>query len=95
MLASIALQESSCNQWASGDNGGAHGLMQITSDKCTDGIDCSDPDYNIKTAAYLLKGLIDNSGGNVVKALGQYNGWQPGMTVNSATAAGWSDCCVW
>lgn len=68
--------------------------MQITSDKCQDGVDCSDPDFNIKTGAYYLKSLIDNSGGNVIKALGQYNGWEAGsMSVNSATAAAYSECC--
>lgn len=36
-----------------GDNNGAYGLMQITQDKCTSGIDCSDPDYNVKTGTYV------------------------------------------
>lgn len=67
--------------------------MQITSDKCQDGVDCSNPDYNIRVGAEYLKSLIDNNGGNVVKALGMYNGWQAGMSVNSATAAAYSECC--
>lgn len=43
MLASFALQESSCNANPSGGDG--HGLMQITTDKCGDapGGNCEDP----------------------------------------------------
>lgn len=53
VLAAFAMQESTCNPNASGDNGGAFGLMQITQDKCggRSGADCAAPDYNVATAA--------------------------------------------
>lgn len=77
---------------ASGDNGGAHGLMQITSDKCTSGISCSDPDYNVKTGAKYLKDQLDTYNGNVLLAMGAYNGWYKGLTVAKATAIK-DSCC--
>lgn len=120
LIASIAMQESTCNKdgelystyraflssqeelntvyvqilsfSASGDNGGAHGLMQITSDKCTSGISCSDPDYNVKTGTKYLKDRLDANDGNILLALGQYNGWYKGLTVAKATAIK-DSCC--
>jgi len=92
LLASIAMQESSCNAGAMGDNGGAYGLMQITEDKCTSGINCSDPDYNIKTGAYYFKSRLDANNGNILLALGEYNGWYSGLTVSKATAIK-DTCC--
>ena len=47
--------------------------MQITHDKCTAGINCSDPDYNIRTGAKYFKDRLDANGGNLLLALGQYN----------------------
>lgn len=52
-LASFAMQESTCNKDAMGRDG-SNGLMQITTDKCTAGIDCKDPDYNVKTGSLPL-----------------------------------------
>lgn len=92
MIASIAMQESTCNKDASGDNGGAHGLMQITSDKCTSGISCSDPDYNVKTGTKYLRDRLDANNGNILMAMGEYNGWQKGLTIGSATAIK-DTCC--
>ena len=40
-------------------------------------------DFNIKTATYYFKSVLDQSGGNVLQAMGMYNGWQPGMTIVS------------
>jgi len=92
LLASLAMQESSCRKDAMGDNGGAYGLMQITAEKCSEGIDCTDPDYNIKTGAYYFKNRLDENNGNVLLALGQYNGWYAGLTVAKATAVK-GQCC--
>ncbi|KAM0755750.1 lysozyme-like protein [Meredithblackwellia eburnea MCA 4105] len=95
LLASFAMQESTCNPSVVGDSGGAWGLMQITTDKCNGmgGSACAEPDYNIKTAAAYFKGVLDQAGGDVLSALGSYNGWYPGLTYNQAIAARWSGCC--
>ncbi|CAD6577799.1 MAG: hypothetical protein CYPHOPRED_000383 [Cyphobasidiales sp. Tagirdzhanova-0007] len=92
LLASIAMQESSCIASATGDDGGAFGLMQITQDKCTTGIDCTDPDYNIKTGAAYFQSVLTQNNGNILLACGQYNGWYQGLTVAKATAIK-SQCC--
>lgn len=93
-LASFAMQESSCQAGARGDNGGAFGLMQITEDKCTSGIACDDPDYNVKTAAKYFRDTLDSVNGDLLLAIGQYNGWPAGMTYSQATAAANTGCCV-
>jgi len=77
LLASIALQESGCNPGAIGPNGEI-GMMQITPDKCEG--DCSDADNNIGIGARYFAGVVASSGGNLISAMGQYNGWFPGMT---------------
>lgn len=92
LLASIAMQESSCIASATGDDGGAFGLMQITQDKCTTGIDCTDPDYNIKTGAAYFQSVLTQNNGNILLACGQYNGWYQGLTVAKATSIK-SQCC--
>lgn len=93
LLAAIAYQESTCQAGTSGKAGGENGLMQITHDKCQEGVDCKDPEYNIAAGARYLKDRIDNAGGNVLIALGQYNGWRTGLTVDQATAAKWQGNC--
>ena len=35
------------------------------------------------TGADFFSGLISDNGGNVLKAIGQYNGWFQGLTVVS------------
>ncbi|KAL0576293.1 hypothetical protein V5O48_005702 [Marasmius crinis-equi] len=94
LMASFAMQESTCNPSTVG-GAGEVGLMQITPDKCggAPGGNCFDPDFNIQTATAYFKGVLDGCGGNVFQAIGQYNGWQPGMTIASATAAAGTSCC--
>lgn len=94
MLASFAMQESTCNAGATGGNGEA-GLMQIAPINCNapSGTSCWDVDYNIRRGAELLSQMISNNGGNVIAAVGAYNGWQKGMTINSAQAAKWQGHC--
>lgn len=62
--------------------------MQITKDKCEgrDGAGCSEPYFNVRTAANYFKSLEQSIG--FLPALGQYNGYYPGMTYNVATAMG-------
>jgi hypothetical protein len=95
LLASFAMQESTCNPNESGDSGGAFGLMQITKEKCEgrDTKGCNDPDFNIMTGAKYFASQLDYFGGNVLLALGQYNGWYDGLTYNGATAAAYTGCC--
>lgn len=95
LLASIAMQESSCRPDARGDNGGAFGLMQLIRENCKgrSGSDCSDPEFNINTAAALFSEILANAGGNVLVALGSYNGWYRGMTYKDATRAALGACC--
>ncbi|KAF8606232.1 lysozyme-like protein [Ceratobasidium sp. AG-I] len=94
MIASIMMQESTCNKDTVG-GGGEQGLMQITKDKCggAPGGNCKDPSYNIHTGAKYLADQINNCGGNVLEAVGTYNGWSKGLTYGKATAAAKTSCC--
>ncbi|KIK67191.1 glycoside hydrolase family 23 protein [Collybiopsis luxurians FD-317 M1] len=94
ILASFALQESSCNPATVG-GAGEQGLMQLTHDKCTNapGGNCQDIDYNISTGASYFRGLLDSNNGDVLLSIGSYNGWFRGMTVGDATASANTGCC--
>ncbi|KAI0630341.1 lysozyme-like protein [Trametes polyzona] len=94
LIASIAMQESSCNPETVG-GGGEQGLMQITKDKCggAPGGNCREPHFNIMAGARFLADTLKNNGGSLLPTLGNYNGWQKGLTVGSATQARWSSCC--
>ncbi|ESK96590.1 glycoside hydrolase family 23 protein [Moniliophthora roreri MCA 2997] len=92
VLASFAMQESTCNPNTVG-GGGEIGLMQLTHEKCEGASDCFNPDFNIGTGARFFKKLLDSNGGNVLQSVGAYNGWYPGMTKDAATAARHSGCC--
>ncbi|KAK8847627.1 hypothetical protein IAR55_005486 [Kwoniella newhampshirensis] len=67
MLASFAMQESTCNPGATGGNGEA-GLMQLAHENCGSAPNgnCYDVDFNIQRAAQLFSGLISSNGGNVL-----------------------------
>ncbi|KZT52570.1 glycoside hydrolase family 23 protein, partial [Calocera cornea HHB12733] len=88
-LASFAMQESTCNPGAVGPNG-EQGLMQLTVDKCggAPGGNCQDVWFNINTGANYIQTTISQAGGNVVEAVGQYNGWQTGQTISSVISNG-------
>ncbi|OBZ68247.1 hypothetical protein A0H81_11757 [Grifola frondosa] len=62
LIASIAMQESSCNPDTTG-GAGEQGLMQITKDKCgaAPGGNCKDPDYNIKTGTDFFKTTLNDN----------------------------------
>lgn len=100
MLASFAMQESSCNPNTVG-GAGEQGLMQLTKDKCgaAPGGNCKDPvrtavdflsalpwhsyniqDYNIKTGAKFFSDTLNGNNGDLLKSIGQYNGWFEKMT---------------
>lgn len=95
-LAAFAMQESNCRPDAVGDNGGAFGLMQITKDKCGDAPNgnCADPNYNVKMGAKTFDDGLKEANGNVLKALGGYNGWITGLTKSKALQAKDQGCCV-
>ncbi|GJJ06341.1 hypothetical protein Clacol_000532 [Clathrus columnatus] len=82
LLASIAMQESTCNPGAVG-GAGEQGLMQITKDKCVGapGGDCQNPNFNVETGAKFFSTLLQSNKGNVLATIGQYNGWKPKMTI--------------
>ncbi|KAJ7939456.1 glycoside hydrolase family 23 protein [Mycena leptocephala] len=93
MLASFAMQESSCNPESVGE-GGEQGLMQISQDKCAGapGGSCRDPDFNIRVAAEYFSDTLDGNNGDVLLSVGTYNGWYKGLTKAAATAASNSSC---
>lgn len=94
VLASFAMQESSCRPDTVG-GGGEQGLMQITQEKCggAPGGNCRDPAFNIRTGASYFAQTLANNGGDVLVSIGQYNGWRRGLTFEQATAARYSNCC--
>lgn len=82
LLMAIGMQESGCNRDAQGARG-EQGIMQVAGNACTQS-DCKEPWYNIHRGASILVddklgGDVEN--GNIIQALGQYNGWMPGMQV--------------
>lgn len=88
LLMSFALQESTCNPGETGPNGEI-GMMQITPDKCRQS-NCYETGYNVLTGAKYFKGVLDGQcGGNALCAIGQYNGWSPGLTYARATNKQW------
>jgi len=94
ILASFAMQESSCRADAVG-GGGEQGLMQISTEKCAGAppSDCRDPDFNIHTATKYFASTLKKNGGDVLISVGTYNGWYRGLTMRNAFAAANSDCC--
>nr|GAT45455.1 predicted protein [Mycena chlorophos] len=95
MLASFALQESSCNPNSIG-GGNTQGLMQISTDKCVGapGGDCLDPEFNIDAGAKYFASVLSSNGGNLLLSVGNYNGWYKGLTVSKAEAAKYGSCCL-
>ncbi|KAJ6596661.1 glycoside hydrolase family 23 protein [Mycena sp. CBHHK59/15] len=94
ILASFAMQESSCDASTVG-GAGEQGLMQLTVDKCggAPNNDCKNPDFNIKTGARYFSQTLSDNNGNLLLSIGNYNGWYDGLTVAAATAARWTSCC--
>lgn len=95
LLAAIAMQESTCNADITGPNG-EQGLMQITVEKCPGGYAsdaCKDAYYNIDAGAKYLRSTLDRFNGNLLQAVGTYNGWFKGMTYDDATGARSNNQC--
>ncbi|KAJ9125535.1 hypothetical protein QFC22_000496 [Naganishia vaughanmartiniae] len=85
LLLSIAIQESGCRKDVRG-GGGEMGLMQAAENRCPGGnVDsCMQPYNNIKLGADIFNEKLSAAGGNVLLALGAYNGWFEGMTFDEA-----------
>jgi len=94
LLASFAMQESSCQPGVVG-GGGEQGLMQISPEKCAGApkAGCKDPEFNIHTATKFFADTLNKNGGDVLRSVGSYNGWYPGLTMRNAFAAANSACC--
>ncbi|KAI0675291.1 hypothetical protein C8Q78DRAFT_1011494 [Trametes maxima] len=94
LVASIAMQESSCNPETVG-GAGEQGLMQITRDKCggAPGGNCRDVEFNVAAGVSYFASVLNANGGSLLKTLGAYNGWNEKMTVSAATAAAHEGCC--
>lgn len=60
------------------------GMMQLTADKCK-GANCYDASTNIMLGAKFFKSRVSNFNGNVLAAVGDYNGWSTRMSYSSAT----------
>jgi membrane-bound lytic murein transglycosylase MltF len=73
---SIGMQESGCNPAAEGARG-EQGIMQVAGNACDNSAgDCKEPWYNIhKGAEILVEKMGKNPDGNIIEALGKYNGW--------------------
>ncbi|KAH7929901.1 lysozyme-like protein [Leucogyrophana mollusca] len=96
MLASFAMQESSCIPSTVG-GAGEQGLMQITKDKCGDAPDgdCKNVDFNIHAGAKFFSETLNSNNGNLLLSIGQYNGWHKDLTYAEATAAAHEGNCHW
>lgn len=95
LLASFAMQESSCQADTIG-GGGEQGLMQISPDKCVGAPNqsgCQDPEFNIRTATKYFADSLKNNNGDVLLSVGAYNGWYRALTKSEAFAAANSACC--
>jgi len=95
LLASFAMQESSCQPDIVG-GGGEQGLMQISGEKCVGAPNpggCTDPEFNIRTATKYFADTLKNNNGDVLLSVGTYNGWHQGLTMKDAFAAASTTCC--
>lgn len=94
LLASFAMQESTCNPKTIGE-GGEQGMMQISQDKCAGAPngDCLDPDFNIMAGSKFFADTLNGNNGDLLLTIGEYNGWFGGLTVSQATAAANTTCC--
>ncbi|KAI0268647.1 glycoside hydrolase family 23 protein [Gloeopeniophorella convolvens] len=94
MLASFAMQESSCNPATIG-GASEKGLMQITPQKCEGAPrnDCLNIDFNIGAGAKYFANVLEYNNGDVFQTVGMYNGWNLGMIYADTTRAAHTSCC--
>jgi hypothetical protein len=58
--------------------------MQLTPEKCYG--DCYDAWTNIGIGADYFQRTLDSVGGNIALAMGMYNGWREGITLDEANS---------
>lgn len=94
LLMSIGMQESGCKRSAVGARG-EQGIMQVAGNACDNPSgDCQEPWYNIhKGASILVDKMGGNPDGNIVSALGQYNGWMVSLLRAHHRGMNLSDLC--
>jgi hypothetical protein len=86
MMASFAMQESTCNPKAYSAD--CFGLFQLSGEKCpSDKSACYDPQTNTEIAVQFVISSLSSYGNNVIEMFGQYNGWTPGMKQSSVHGA--------
>ncbi|UZJ53455.1 hypothetical protein CBS101457_002775 [Exobasidium rhododendri] len=78
LLMAFAMQESHCDAGLTGPNGEI-GIMQIIPASCRG--DCWSVKNNIRLGAKEFSKTLRSNGGNVLEAIGQYNGWEKGLAV--------------
>lgn len=61
--------------------------MQITKDKCPSSGNCKDPATNIMIGAKYFASQLQTYNGDVLSAVGSYNGWSPDKMSYSSTMA--------
>ena len=88
LLAAIAMEESHCDPGVSdsGNPANAGGIMQIQGQ---DEKGSTDPATNILQGAHELRRHLDGAHGNVLEAVGLYNGWQKGLVVKTMIHPPW------
>ncbi|RXK39172.1 hypothetical protein M231_03529 [Tremella mesenterica] len=91
LLASIALQESSCNSGATGPNGEA-GLMQLAQENWDGASNPWDVNWNINAGAKVFMQYYNSNNQNFFAAMGSYNGWKWGLTVGDVAATKAQHC---
>ncbi len=88
LLAAIAMEESHCDPGVSdsGNPANAGGIMQIQGQ---DEKGVADPAQNILQGARELRHHLDDAKGNVLEAVGAYNGWKKGLVVQTMIHPPW------
>ena len=89
LLAAIAMEESHCDPGVS-DSGNpasnAGGIMQIQGQGEKGS---TEPATNIMQGAHELRRHLDEAKGNVLEAIGAYNGWKKGLVVKTMIHPPW------
>lgn len=88
LLAAMAMEESHCDPGVSdsGNPANAGGIMQIQGQKEKGS---ADPATNIMQGARELREHLNASKGNLLEAIGSYNGWQRGLVIKTMIHPPW------
>ena len=88
LVSAIAMEESHCDPGVSdsGNPANAGGIMQIQGQ---DEKGSADPATNVMQGARELRRHLDEAKGNVLEAVGSYNGWQKSLVVKTMIKPPW------